>query len=422
MTALNTVASRRYSLLPVVLLFVAIFAPVTIDMYMPGLPQIAADFGVAPAMVNLTVTATLIGLALGQLLGGPISDRFGRRRIVFTGAIAYVAVSALCALMPTIETLIIARLIQGTAAGFAIIASQAAGRDLYDGKQLARFFARIAMAGGIAAAISPNIGAWLLRFLDWRGLFVAIAAIGALVLAVVALAFTETLAPDNRSNGGLGTTLSNAKELFRDRVFTGSLIIGALLAAALFGYISSAAFILQGIYGLNPQQFAAVVGVNAAGMVLAGFIGGRLAGSFGPNLPIKIGIGAVLVGGIVLLFGGLTAALPLPIVIAAMFTVAVGTAITSPAVSTQAVIGYPKAAGSAAALLGVARFGAGALIAPVVGLGNGESTLVLGLVVTAIAVSSVVTMRWLARTGQERVSWEPVRISHPTTGSLVKVA
>jgi len=364
---------------------------------MPGLPLIAADLGVSASVVNFTVTATLIGLALGKLIGGPLSDRYGRRKIVLIGVVAYVATSIVCAIVPTINSLIAARLAKGVAAGFALIAGQAAGRDIYEGKSLARFFSQIGMAAGITAAIAPSIGAQLLRYFDWRSLFVALAVIAGIILLAVAFAFSETLVPANRTKGGFATTVSQFNALRKDRVFVGAIILAALFSAGLFSYVASAAFVLQGIYGLNPQTFALVVGANAVGMVVFVYLGGRLAAYFGPMLPAIIGVVSVLVAAVILLVGGVSAPLPLPITIAAMFIVTAGTQVTMPAVSTMAVAGYPQAAGTATAVLGVARFAAGAIIAPVVALGGGVSTLMLGITLAVVGILSALAVRALGK-------------------------
>lgn len=353
---------RRRPLLPATLLLLTVFAPLSMDVYMPALPAIGVDLGASTSLVQLTVTACLIGLASGMLIGGPVSDRFGRRRVVLTGAGAYVVLSLLCAAAPTVETLIAARVAQGLAGGLAMIAGQAAGRDTYEGRALVAFFARIAMAAGTAAIIAPNLGAQLLRFVDWRGLFVTLAVIGGLVLAACAFALPETHPVESRTTGGLRITGSHLRVLMEDRVFTGAIALSSVFGAAFFAYLSAASFVLQEIYGLSPQQFALVMGINSAGFVGAAFFGGRVAVRWGLRA-IALAIAAITLAGVVFATGGVLDA-PLAVVLVAMFAVTTGSALAQPATSTLAVSGFPQFAGTANALVGVVRFGTGALAAP----------------------------------------------------------
>ena len=173
------------------------------DLYLPALPALTLELDAATSVAQLTITACLIGLAAGQLIAGPLSDRFGRRSILLAGIVAYILTSALCAISPTIELLIAARFVQGLAGGVGIVIAQAAGRDIYSGGALIRFYGRLTVVGGFAAIVGPLLGGILNTVTDWRGLFVFLAAIGAGILIVTLLVFRETLADRAAHERGL---------------------------------------------------------------------------------------------------------------------------------------------------------------------------------------------------------------------------
>src|SRR6478609_8124410 len=189
------------------------------DLYLPALPALTIELGAATSMAQLTVTACLIGLAAGQLVAGPLSDRFGRRGPVLIGVTAYVVVSALCAASPTVEILVAARLVQGIAGGVGIVIAQAAGRDVYEGGRQIRFYGRLTVIGGFAAIVGPLLGGALTAVLDWRGLFLVLAVIGAVILGWVAVGLPETLPPDARTGAGFAVVRRDIRLLLSDRRF-----------------------------------------------------------------------------------------------------------------------------------------------------------------------------------------------------------
>ena len=240
--------------LPILLLLLTVFGPISMDLYLPALPALTAELGAATSVAQLTVTACLLGLAAGQLIAGPLSDRFGRRSILLIGIVAYIATSALCAITPTVELLIAARFVQGLAGGVGIVIAQAAGRDVYSGGALIRFYGRLTVVGGFAAIVGPLLGGILNTVTDWRGLFVFLAVIGAGILIVTLRVFRETLPLDQRTTGGFARTLRDFRTLLSDRVFVGAVLSQGFLYAALFAYLSGATFVLQDIYGLSPHR------------------------------------------------------------------------------------------------------------------------------------------------------------------------
>jgi DHA1 family bicyclomycin/chloramphenicol resistance-like MFS transporter len=386
-------------LLPTLLLLLTVFGPISMDLYLPALPALTAELDAATSVAQLTVTACLIGLAAGQLIAGPLSDRFGRRGILLIGIVAYIATSLLCAISPTVELLIVARFVQGLAGGVGIVIAQAAGRDVYAGGALIRFYGRLTVIGGLAAIVGPLLGGMLNAVTDWRGLFVFLAAIGALILIATLLVFRETLPVARRSRGGFTQTLHDFRTLLSDRVFLGAVLNQGFLYAALFAYLSGATFVLQDIYGLSPMGYALAFGLNSAGFMTFGYLAGRAAERWSIAGTLATGILVAGIGAAGLLVAGLTA-VPLWVVIVSLFLLASGVAISSPPATTLALIEYPQIAGTASSLLGMVRFGFGGVAAPLVGVAGALSILPLGVVTTvAVLLAAAASLLIVRRDG-----------------------
>jgi len=381
--------------LPALLLLLTVFGPISMDLYLPVLPALTAELDAATSAAQLTVTACLIGLALGQFVAGPLSDRFGRRRVLLVGIVAYMATSLLCAVSGTIELLIAARFVQGLAGGVGLVIAQAAGRDVYSGSTLIRFYGRVAVASGFAAIVGPLVGGQLALITDWRGLFAFLSIIGALLLIVAAAIFTETLPAERRSRGGLRALRHDYGVLLRDRVFVGTTLNQGLMSAALFGYLAGATYILQGVYGLSPQGYAMAFGANSAGFMVFGFLAGRAADRWSLRGTVVVGVLLGTAGGAGLLVAGLTE-VPVGVVLVSLFLLVSGTATASPPATALALTDYPSMAGTASSLLGMVRFGFGGLAAPLVGIAGATAILPLGIVTLSAMVLAGVAFGWLA--------------------------
>ena len=397
-SATPTLARR---LLPALLLLLTVFGPISMDLYLPALPALTSELGAVTSVAQLTVTACLIGLAAGQLIAGPLSDRLGRRRILLVGIVAYVVTSALCAVSPSIELLIAARLVQGLAGGVGIVIATAAGRDVFSGRALIRFYGRLTVVGGLAAIVGPLLGGVLSTVTDWRGLFVFLAVIGTVLLVVALLGFGETLPVEQRSAGGFAETLRGYRTLLTDRVFLGAVLNQGFLYAALFAYLAGSTFVLQDIYGLSPQWYAAAFGLNSAGHMVAGSLAGRAAERWSILGTLALGVGVTGVGALGLLAAGLTA-MPLWVVIVALFLLFSGVALSAAPATTLALAEYPHMAGTASSLLGMVRFGFGGVAAPFVGVAGALSIMPLGIVTVVCVVLSTAAGLLLAHRRPDR--------------------
>ncbi|MEU0882500.1 multidrug effflux MFS transporter [Lentzea sp. NPDC005914] len=376
--------------LGIVLCLLTVFGPISMDLYLPVLPALTTDLRATTSAAQLTVTACLLGLAIGQVVAGPISDRFGRRLPLLTGVVVYVIASALCAYSPTIPTLVGARFVQGLAGGVGIVISQAAGRDLYSGGKLMRYYGRLTVIAGLAAVVGPVVGGQLAAVTDWRGLFVLLSAIGVLILLACVFVFRETLPASNRATGGLVQTGRDFRRLLSDRVLVGTVLVSGLISMALFAYLAGATYVLQDIYGLSPQGYSFAFGLNSLGFMVFGFAAGRLCERWSEQGTLVTGLVMCVTGAAGLLTSALLQ-LPVIAVILSLFIMVSGVATITPPTTSLAMANYPDIAGTASSLLGLARFGAGGLAAPLVGLGGSHNALPLGIVTLAATLLAAVT-------------------------------
>ncbi|MGW7417993.1 Bcr/CflA family multidrug efflux MFS transporter [Streptomyces sp. NPDC054863] len=372
-------AVRRTSLLVTLVLGgLTALPPLSMDMYLPALPEVTKALSSPAATVQLTLTACLAGMALGQLVVGPLSDKLGRRRPLLVGMVVYVLATAICALAPNAELLIAFRLLQGLAGAAGIVIARAVVRDMYDGVEMARFFSTLMLISGVAPVIAPVIGGQVLRLTDWRGIFYVLTGVGVLLTLVVWKWLHETLPQERRHTGGVGEALRTMKGLLADRVFTGYMITGGLAFAVLFAYISASPFVVQEIYGASAQTFSLLFGVNSVGLIVVGQINGKiLVGRVRLDKVLAFGLAVVTLAAVALLLmtSGVFGEVGLWPVAAALFVLMSAMGLIMPSTNTQALMRTPHAAGSASALLGTTSFLVGAIASPLVGIA-GEATAV----------------------------------------------
>ncbi|NUW41648.1 multidrug effflux MFS transporter [Nonomuraea rhodomycinica] len=382
---------RAGALLLFVLGALSAIGPLSIDMYLPALPAITGELLSTPAQVQLTLTACLIGVSVGQVVAGPVSDVRGRRAPLLVGVAGFAVASLLCAFAPNVPVLIALRLLQGVLGGAALVIVRAVVRDLYDGPAIARIFATLMLVSGLAPILAPVAGAQLLSFTSWRGVFVALSLTGVVLLLAVVAGVRETLPADKRESGGLGHTLRTFGRLLRDRPFMGSALTAGLGFAAMFSYISGSPFVIQEVYHATPQQYSLIFGLNALGLTVMAQVGGRLAGRVSPVRLVFAGL-AVAVAGAALLLAAAVTGLGLAGIVAGLFVIMCGQGLVLPGTGALALAGQPpQVAGSASALLGVLQFALGALAAPLVGLvGSGSATPMATVMLALLALAAVV--------------------------------
>jgi len=259
------------------------FAPLSIDMYLPALPALADDLATSATVIGPTLTACLVGLALGQLVAGPLSDALGRRRPLSWGLIVYTLASLACAATADAAQLIAFRAAQGLAGAAGIVIARAVVRGLHTGSALARFFALTMLVNGVAPILAPIIGGQLLLVTTWRGVFLVLAAIGAVLFLALLLRPRETVPVERRRTGGMAELRGTFRLLLTDRRFMGFALAAALPFAAMFSYISSSPFVLEDLFGVTPQAFSLVFALNALGIVACGQLSGLLVGRVGPR-------------------------------------------------------------------------------------------------------------------------------------------
>lgn len=372
----------------------------SMDMYLPALPQVTEDLRSPAVTVQLTLTACLLGLALGQMIVGPMSDRWGRRRPLLAGMALYVLATAVCAFAPTTELLIGFRLLQGLTGAAGIVIARAIVRDLYDGVAMARFFSTLMLISGVAPIVAPLIGGQVLRITDWRGVFVVLTVVGVLLTLVVWRCLPETLRPADRHGGGFGATLGAMRGLLADRAFTGYMLTGGFTFAALFAYVSASSFVVQEIYGASPQTYSLLFGLNSVGLVALGQVNGKiLVGRVSMDKVTGVGLAVITVAAAVLL--ALTAGWLGPVglvpVAAGFFVLMAAMSLVLPNANALALMRTRHAAGSASALLGTTSFLVGAVASPLVGIAGEHTAVPMALVQLGSVLAAWVCFAGLCR-------------------------
>jgi DHA1 family bicyclomycin/chloramphenicol resistance-like MFS transporter len=369
--------------------FVAI-GPLTIDMYLPALPTITRELETTSAAVQLTLTGTLIGLALGQLVLGPLSDALGRLRPLLAGTALHVIASLLVVIAPNLAVLGALRVLQGVGTAAGAVVALAIVRDLYDGRAAATMLSRLFLVLGAAPVLAPTLGGELLRYTSWRGIFAFLAGYGVLMIVVGARALPETLPPERRQVSGVWGTLRSYRGLLRDRVYVGLVVVGGLTMAGLFSYVSGSAFVFQGEFGLDEQQFGLLFGAGAIWLIGATQLNPFLLRWWSPQQLLVAGTVAGAVGGAVLVALAGTGTGGLPAVAGSLWAVLFACGLALPNAPALALSRHGEAAGTAAALLGAVQFGVGALVSPVVGLLGNDAVAMGAVIVVALVLALVV--------------------------------
>lgn len=336
------------------------FGPFVTDLYLPALPLMSNYFSASTSTIQLTLTGSMVGLALGQLLIGPISDKLGRKKPLLISLIVYLISTVAIIILPNIYAMIILRFIQGISSAI----SRAVSTDLYKGKEMAQFFALLMAVNGLAPILSPVLGSLLLEFTDWRGIFIALAIIG-IIIIIASLKFHESLAEQKRLNVPITKTYHSIVLVSQNKLFTALVFIQGFALAAMFAYIAASPFILQTHYNLSAISYSICFGLNGFAIVL----GSKISGRFNEKKGIKLGLTMMLIISIYLAFV-LSLMLPFLFVEVGFFLLLLGLGLILPAGSALAMGFERKRAGSASALFGFLPFFLGGIVSPLVGIGN----------------------------------------------------
>jgi MFS transporter, DHA1 family, multidrug resistance protein len=367
--------------------------PFTIDLYLPALPVITEELRASEATIQLTLTATMIGFGLGQLVIGPWSDTVGRKLPLILATVLHVGASFGVAFSPDIEWVLVFRVLQGVGAAGGGVVAMATVRDLFGGQPLVRMLSRLALVTGLAPILAPVIGSQLLAVLDWRGLFIALAGYGIVVTILAATFIVETLPPERRRVKGHSTIAQRYKAVLSDRVFIGVALIAGLMFSGLFAYLSASSFVFQEVYGLDAQQFGIVFAMNSIGLAVSSQVASRLMRRFAPPKILAISLPLMALAG----FGAAGAAAlgaPFAVILACTFVFLSCAGLSFPCVQVTALAPHGAEAGTAAALLGAINFGIASSAAPIVGLFGTESAIPMGLGM-GLALSVAIVLLWV---------------------------
>jgi DHA1 family bicyclomycin/chloramphenicol resistance-like MFS transporter len=383
------------------------FAALTIDMYLPAMPGMAADLHTRTSLVQLTLTVFVVGLAVGQVVVGSLSDAWGRRRLLLAGLAVYVAGSVACLFAPTVGWLVAGRIVQSLGAAAATVLSRAIVRDLFDGAQMTRFFSTLMLVNGVAPVVAPVIGAQLLAVASWRVIFAVFAVTGACVLLAVMIGLPESLPQERRRPPHLGANLRSYAILCRDASYVRYVLAAALMFAAMFAYISGSSFVLQDVYGLSAQQFSLVFGVNGLGIVLLGQLNGLLVGRLASeHTLLGASLGVSCVGGLGVLVSTI-AELPLGVLLGCLFAVVAMIGPVLANATSLALADHASAAGAASSLQGLLQFLVGGVVASAMGLFGGGSAVPMGAAMCLSATAAIAVFAFRFRTSRPRVG-EPL--------------
>lgn len=384
---------RKYVQLVLVLGALSAIGPLTIDTYLPALPELTTDLAATDSQAQLTITGLLVGLGIGQLIIGPWSDVVGRRKPLLLGLAAHGFISLICAVAPSIELLIFTRILQGLCGAAVAVVAMATVRDLFSGVRAAQLLSRLILVLGIAPIVAPSLGSALLQVTSWRGIFVVLAMAAVGLLAVAWFGLPETLPYARRRPGSVRGSLRAYGALFSDRLFLIMVGIAGLMFATLFAYIAAAPFLLQEVFGLSTQQFGVAFGSTAVGLILMTQLNPILLRRYSPVRVLTAGVVLAFLSALTLLatavtgFGGL-----LGVMIPLWFVMSC-CGLSFPNAPAIALSRHGEEAGTAAALLGAAQFVIGGAVAPVVGaFANGTPVPMAAIVVATTGLAATLIL------------------------------
>ncbi|ENO95957.1 Bcr/CflA subfamily drug resistance transporter [Thauera phenylacetica B4P] len=357
--------------------------PLSTDFYLPALPAIARALHTDSAGVQLTLSVYLLGFGAGQLLVGPLSDRFGRRPVMLWGMLVFLLSTLACVFAESLAVLVGARLLQAFGACAGPVLGRAVVRDLYGPAESARMLSHVSTATALAPLLAPLLGGWLTAAWGWRATFVALAVYAVLLMLAVAMLLRETNRHPDADAMRPGRMLANYRTLLADPAYRGALLIGCGAFAALFAFISGSPFVFIEHFGLSPQQMGLAFGLNVTGFMIGTTLSARHSRRLGPARLIRYGVWIGAACGVLLAALAYAGPQHLAAVMLPMWGVTAAIGLILPNATALGLAGYPRMAGAAASLMGFVQMGLGAGAGMLVGHGVQHGTAALGLTVAA---------------------------------------
>ncbi|QWU18010.1 MFS transporter, DHA1 family, bicyclomycin/chloramphenicol resistance protein [Paenibacillus sophorae] len=364
--------------------------PFTVDMYLASLPQIVVFFGTGASAVQASLTTSLLGLGLGQLIMGPLSDFYGRRRPLLISMLLYILSSIGCAFAPSIEWFIALRFVQGVAASAGLVISRAIVRDRFSGVEMTKFISLLTMISNVAPLISPTAGSTVVSYSSWVGVFIFLGLLGLILTGMTTWGLKESLPVQQRVPSNLTTLMRNYSSLFRERSFMGFALVNGILFAGVFAYVAGTPFIYQNIYGVSPQMFSILFALNGLAIILGSQLVKLLAGRVTERRLFLIGLTIAFISSAAILFVVLSHG-PLSAMFIFIFLFAVSIGIIGPISFTLAMESQGHIAGSASAVLGTLQFALGAVTSPLVGIAGENSAIPFGIIIFSTSLLSIIT-------------------------------
>jgi DHA1 family bicyclomycin/chloramphenicol resistance-like MFS transporter len=405
----NTRPIPSYAKLAIILGTLSAFGPLSIDMYLPALPTIAAEFNTQTSVVQQTLAVFFIGLAVGQAFYGPIADRMGRRAPLLFGCTLYMIACIGCAFAPTIQSLVLLRLAQALGGCAGIVISRSIVRDLFDQQESARMYSFLMLVMGLAPITAPLIGGQLLLYLGWRAIFVTLSLFGLACVLLVTFVLPESLPVERRAQSGLGAVLRNYGEILMNRSYMGFAVASGLASSAMFAYISGSSFVFIELNGVAPEHFGFIFGINAIGLVGAAQLNRWLLARYEGVQVLRAALAVTAVSGILLVIVAATGFGGFPALLIVLFCCIASTGLVGPNATAAAMAPYAQRAGSAAALLGAIQFVLGAAAGSLVGLLHNGTALPMTGVIALCGVGAFLMLQFLAlRTQPQAVAGQRV--------------
>jgi DHA1 family bicyclomycin/chloramphenicol resistance-like MFS transporter len=370
------------------------FTPLSVDMYLPGLPALARQFQASPGAVQLTLSSFFAGIALGQLFYGPICDRYGRKPPLYVGGVLFVLASAGCALATDVNSLVAMRFIQAIGCCAGMVMPRAMVRDLFEPQQAARMFSMLMLVMGVAPILAPLIGGYVLLWFGWPAIFWGLAAYATVVL-VAAHFLPETHRPAEPAMLGVAGALRGYAAVLADRRFLGYALAGALPIAGMFAYIAGSPFVFIELFGVPAQHFGWFFGANAAGFIAASQVNALLLRRYPAGSILAAAGWACAAAGLLLLTMAATGWGGLAGIVVALFLCLAPMGMVLPNAAACALAGHGARAGTAAAVLGILQFGGGGLTSAAIGAIAADSALPMGAIVAACVVGAAMARQGL---------------------------